>query len=124
MRQQQGRRRRVSPRSLANLRPWKPGTSPNPGGRAKGIVAFLKDQFGEAGESLLTELARIAFNSRVAVRTRVAALTALLDRGWGRPTLPIDLEATTTPLLCILEQDIPSAGLPLKKPAAPESESE
>jgi hypothetical protein len=84
-------KRSVSPRSLANLRPWRPGESPNPGGRPKGMAEFLKARYGDSGKGLLEELATIAFNKRISARVRVSALSELLNRGWGRPTQALEV---------------------------------
>jgi hypothetical protein len=53
-------------RRLANLRPFKPGESGNPGGRSKA-------QNGKPGEAAM-------------------AANSLLDRGWGKPHSPRDID--------------------------------
>lgn len=66
---------------------FRPGISGNPGGRpkAEGHVRDLaRAQTGRAIAALVEALEDQ--NGRV----RVAAATALLDRGWGRPTQVIE----------------------------------
>ena len=66
---------------------WLPGTSPNPGGRPKVIedIRALARQHTEAAVNTLVSIAEDGKQESA----RVAAATALLDRGWGRPTQPI-----------------------------------
>ncbi len=65
-------------------RPFQPGQSGNPGGRKKSDeVRALAREF--TAESIQT-LADICRNPKATAPARVAAATALLDRGWGKPT--------------------------------------
>ena len=66
---------------------WLPGCSPNPGGRPKVIedIRALARQHTEAAVNTLVSIAEDGKQESA----RVAAATALLDRGWGRPTQPI-----------------------------------
>jgi len=68
---------------------FKPGQSGNPGGRPKGIEAQAREYTGVALEALVDALR--------SPRERVPAAIALLDRGWGKPTVTIEgnLEQTT-----------------------------
>ena len=81
------------PNSLANLRPWLPGTSPNPDGRPRDaslINYVLRNSEGghELGEILLT----IARNPRAKGSDRIAAVSILMDRLYGK-VLPSDRAA-------------------------------
>lgn len=71
-----GDRRRAPPHA------WKPGQSGNPGGRHKGI-AEVAAAARECTEVAITALREVAQSGPPAAR--VAAASALLDRGYGRP---------------------------------------
>ena len=60
---------------------WRKGYCPNPGGRPKAAldVQALARQYTEQAVRTLVEALRDP-------RHKVAAATALLDRGWGKPT--------------------------------------
>lgn len=106
----------MSPRSLANLRSWQPGQSGNPGGRSKGIMAFVKERCGESGERLILALEAIALGNaedhkrvfsvkralHVTTRDRISALQELLDRGFGRAVQTTDLRVeSAVPLFAL-----------------------
>lgn len=64
--------------------PWKPGQSGNPGGMPKGIPD-IKALAREHTDAALKALVEALKNEK----TAVAAATALLDRGYGKPTQEI-----------------------------------
>src|SRR5947207_8778417 len=66
---------------------FRPGASGNPGGRPK-LIADIRDLAREHTQAAVNTLVHIAENGKQE-SARVAAATALLDRGWGRPTQPI-----------------------------------
>src|SRR5438045_9630149 len=66
---------------------WLPGSSPNPGGRPK-IIEDIRDLAREHTETAINALVHIA-ESGQQESARVAAASALLDRGWGQPTQPL-----------------------------------
>src|SRR4030088_2714237 len=66
---------------------WLPGKSPNPGGRPA-VVADIRDLARQHSGTAVNTLVHIAENGKQE-SARVAAASALLDRGWGRPTQPI-----------------------------------
>jgi hypothetical protein len=66
---------------------WLPGSSPNPGGRPK-IIEDIRDLAREHTETAINALVQIAESGKQE-SARVAAASALLDRGWGKPTQPI-----------------------------------
>jgi hypothetical protein len=64
--------------------PFKPGVSGNPSGKRKAcqdVQALARTHTPEAIEALVAALAY--------PRERVAAAVALLDRGWGKPTVVV-----------------------------------
>ena len=68
---------------------WKPGQSGNPGGRPKEVAevkALARQHCEEAIQTLVTLM-----QSAKVERTRLAAASELLDRGYGRPTVALDL---------------------------------
>ena len=66
---------------------WLPGQSPNPGGRPK-VVGDIRDLARQYSGAAVETLVDIAENGKQE-SARVAAASALLDRGWGRPTQPL-----------------------------------
>ncbi|VWX52969.1 hypothetical protein [Novosphingobium sp. 9U] len=72
---------------------WKPGESPNPGGRPKivlddgrTLVQVAREHTLSAVETLVTLL------DAESEAVRATAATALLDRGWGRPRQDLGIE--------------------------------
>ncbi len=65
------------------------GQSGNPGGRPKGIEALAREHTPAALAALVDALR--------SPRERVGAAVALLDRGWGKPTVTVEgnVEHTT-----------------------------
>lgn len=66
---------------------FQPGQSGNPGGRPKAI-ARVRDLAREYTEQALQALVQIATEGE-SEAARVSAATAILDRGYGKPTQPI-----------------------------------
>ena len=76
------------------------GRSGNPGGRPKAAhdVQELARGYGPAGILKLAELAGLTDAPGAASEAaQIAALNALLDRGFGKPTQPIEDDGDTTP---------------------------
>jgi Family of unknown function (DUF5681) len=65
-------------------RPFQKGNSGNPGGRPKGLgeVQQLARQHSYRAIELLVEVAE---NKNTPSSARIAACSAVLDRGWGKP---------------------------------------
>lgn len=84
-------------------RPFAKGVSPNPGGRPKGVTAAVKALVGDNGEKLIEGLYAMAFGTPAQLKKkfgvapnakdRIAAMSVLLDRGFGKA-----LQEIATPL--------------------------
>lgn len=74
----------------ANLIPWKPGQSGNPGGRPKGLATFIREQTKDGEELALLLLSVARGNEKAFCRwsERLKAIEMLLDRG-GWPKSPV-----------------------------------
>jgi hypothetical protein len=72
-----------------NGKRFEPGKSGNPGGRPR-VLAEVRDLARQHATTAIQTLADIASNVKAPPAARVAAATAILDRGYGKPTQPID----------------------------------
>jgi hypothetical protein len=70
-------------RRLANLRPFKPGQSGNPGGRSKAQIDVRNAARAYTQEAIDTLV--LVMRNRKPGEAAMAA-NSLLDRGWGKPT--------------------------------------
>lgn len=77
-------------KSLQNLRPFKPGQSGNPGGRAK-IPASVVEASRALTKKAIKTLEEIMLDTSTPPSIRVNAAQALLDRGWGKPAQHLDV---------------------------------
>src|SRR5947207_14242510 len=75
---------------------WLPGSSPNPGGRPK-IIEDIRDLAREHSATAINTLVQIAESGKQE-SARVAAASALLDRGWGKPTQPLSGDDAMPPI--------------------------
>ena len=66
-----------------------PGYTPNPGGRPKAVVEVQKLAQEQTVDSIKA-LVRVRDDENAPLAAVVAAATALLDRGWGKPTQPVE----------------------------------
>lgn len=73
-----------------------PGVCPNPGGRPKDI-AEVRELARTHTSAALDTLVQIARDGK-SENARIAASSALLDRGWGRPTQPLSGDDDMPPL--------------------------
>jgi hypothetical protein len=69
--------------------PFQPGQSGNPGGRPKGL-AEVRDLARAHTTLAISTLAEIAARGS-SESARIASAIALLDRGWGRPAVSIEV---------------------------------
>jgi len=77
----------ANPKGIGGFR--KGGPSPNPGGRPRRHIGDLSREARRYASLALNTLVRICKEG--AERNRLAAATALLDRGYGRPVQAIDM---------------------------------
>ena len=70
---------------------FKKGVSGNPGGRPK-IMAPIRDLARAHSAAAIEALAAIVQDINAPPSARVAAVTALLDRGWGKPTVHVEAD--------------------------------
>lgn len=93
-------------RSLANLRPFKPGQSGNPSGRPQGSISLLtiiKRKLGEADPETKAQVAERVADAYLA-RLRDGdprILQDYLDRTDGKPRQGLDLAMESGPLVVI-----------------------
>lgn len=74
---------------------WGPGQSGNPSGRPAGLADVRAAARAYTQEALDT-LASVIRDAGASPAARVAAATALLDRGWGRPEQAVAITSTAT----------------------------
>jgi Flp pilus assembly protein TadD len=65
------------------------GQSGNPGGRPKAL-APVRDLARAQTEAAIETLVAIMTDTDASASARVAAATAILDRGWGKPTVQVE----------------------------------
>ena len=65
------------------------GQSGNPGGRPKGL-GEIREIARQHTDAAIETLVKVMDNDSASHSARVAAASALLDRGWGRPAQTID----------------------------------
>lgn len=81
--------------------PFKPGHSGNPTGRAKITLAngmTLREMAREHTEKALLALVKVIDDIQAPHAAVVSASTALLDRGWGKPTQPVSGDEDAPPV--------------------------
>jgi hypothetical protein len=83
--------REQHPNSLANLRPFAPGQSGNPGGRPKKAKAAADKAADHASEAI-DALLEVLRDETAPHASKVSAATQILDRGIGRSIQPVDVE--------------------------------
>ena len=75
---------------------FRPGASGNPGGRP-GALSDLRELAREHTPAAVAKLAHI-MNKGKSEASCIAAASALLDRGWGKPTQPLSGDKDAPPI--------------------------
>lgn len=79
-------------------KPFTKGKSGNPGGRPK-VVAEVRDLARQHTEDAVKALVSIMKGKTMPAAARVSAATAILDRGYGKPTQALEhTDQTTDPV--------------------------
>ena len=65
------------------------GQSGNPGGRPKALVT-VRDLARAQTEAAIETLVAIMADTEASASARVATASAILDRGWGKPTVQVE----------------------------------
>ena len=81
------------------------GTSGNPGGRPKEVVE-VRELARERTTKAIEALEAILDDDKQPGSTKVAAATALLDRGHGRPGASVDMKVQNGPSLVDVLMDV------------------
>ena len=71
---------------------WAKGESGNPGGRPKGL-GEIREIARAHTDAAINVLVGVMGDDEASPSARVAAASALLDRGWGRPAQTLDLKS-------------------------------
>ena len=76
--------------TVSERKPWqfKPGTSPNPGGRPKSLSSLVREQTKD-GQELVRFMLGVLRGRKTPLRYRLEAAAWLADRGFGRVAQPI-----------------------------------
>ncbi len=85
------------PKAKPRGKPFVKGQVANPGGRPKEVV-HVRDLARTYTDDAIRTLAEIMGNGDMKESARVSAAQALLDRGWGKPTQPIDGDGEGGPI--------------------------
>lgn len=69
---------------------FRPGVSPNPGGRPRGFARMIREHTGD-GKELVDFALEVMRSSKHPVHVRLDAMKWLADRGFGRAAQPIEI---------------------------------
>jgi uncharacterized protein DUF5681 len=102
-----------------------PGVSGNPAGRpkrpdtieARRVVADVKAAARDLTLDAMDTLKQVMKNPKAPPAARVGAATAILDRGWGKPTQPVDANINWTDSIALEEKEAMLAVLEAVKAA-------
>ena len=77
--------------------PFEKGQSGNPGGRPK-AAGRVRELAQSQTENAIATLVSVMENAKAPPASRVAAATAILDRGWGKPVQPVVGDEESDPI--------------------------
>lgn len=81
---------------------FRKGQSGNPGGRPK-LIGHVRELAQAQTEKSIRKLVQILDDKKAPHAAQVAAARELLDRGWGKPALPIGGTDDLPPIRSVLE---------------------
>lgn len=81
------------------------GVSGNPGGRPKGLSAYVHAQCGPDGKKLIDMLLELLKDPETDTKDRIAIIKELLDRGWNKPSQGMYFADQMRPLVIDLVTD-------------------
>ena len=78
--------------TVSERKPWqfKPGTSPNPGGRPKSLASLVREQTKD-GQELVRFMLGVLRGRKTPLRYRLEAAAWLADRGFGKALQQMEL---------------------------------
>lgn len=77
--------------------PFEKGKSGNPSGRPK-VPQHIREMARALTEEAIETAAQIMRNPEETGAARMSAVNAILDRGWGKPTQPLDGDGEGGPI--------------------------
>ena len=96
--------------SLANLRPFAPGQSGNPGGQSRGLARLVREQTKDGAE-LVAFMLGVLRGRKQPLRLRMEAAAWLADRGFGKALQQMELSGPgAEPLTIRIEYGEEAAG--------------
>lgn len=105
---------------VENLKPFQPGQSGNPGGRAKGLRQYLRELYGEDAKPLIDQLTDLREHCKDP-RIRLEAAKLLLAYHSGQPQAQLELSGQTVGASIVQMVLQPSSGVQGSMPRSAEA---